>query len=56
VPLRSGRRISFLAYADGIFDLEFKAGSDFQVMEYGICLKLRERDTQFCGPPNAFGY
>jgi hypothetical protein len=54
--VRSDRRISFLAYADGIFDLEFKTGSDFQVMERGICFRLHDRNTEFCGPPNAFGY
>lgn len=53
---RPDGRISFLAYADGIFDLDFRTGSDFQVMERGICLRLRDRDEPFCGPPNVFGY
>jgi hypothetical protein len=39
-----------------VFDLDFQAGSDFQVMERGICLRLHDGDTDFCGPPNAFGY
>jgi hypothetical protein len=54
--VRPDRRIGFLAYADGVFDLDFRSGSDFQAMERGICLRLRDRDDQFCGPPNRFGY
>jgi hypothetical protein len=53
---RPDGRISFLAYADGVFDRAFRTGSDFQVMERGICLRLHDRDDQFCGPPNVFGY
>lgn len=52
--VRLDSRIAFLAYADGIFDLDFMTGSDFQVMRRGICFRLRDRDTQFCGPPDPF--
>jgi hypothetical protein len=34
------QQIAFLAYADGVFDLDFRVGSDFRVMERGICLRL----------------
>jgi Ricin-type beta-trefoil lectin domain-like len=46
--------IDFLAYADGIFDMDFTSVSDFKVMERGTCLGLR--DVAFCGPTNVFGY
>jgi hypothetical protein len=50
------RNIAFYAFADGVFDLDFRASSDFQVMERGICLRLHDHDADFCGPSNAFGY
>jgi hypothetical protein len=50
------RNIAFYAFADGVFDLDFRASSDFPVMERGICLRLRDHDVGFCGPPNKFGY
>ena len=50
------RIISFLAYADGIFDMRLQTASDFQVMERGICLRLRAGNSARCGPENVFGF
>ena len=54
--LDAGGEVRFLPHADGIFDLDFRSGSDFQIMERGICLGLHRGDTTRCGPSNAFGY
>jgi hypothetical protein len=48
--------LRFLPHPDGIFDADWADGSDFQVMERGICLGLRGGDAAFCGPRNSFGY
>ena len=50
------RKIAFFTFADGIFDRDFQTGSDFQVMERGICLALHNDSESVCGPPNEFGY
>lgn len=44
----SDRRIAFLAYADGTFDLTFRTGSDFAVMERGICNGLHDGNGSVC--------
>ena len=36
-------KIAFLPYADGVFDVDNRNGSDFKVMERGICLAARTR-------------
>jgi hypothetical protein len=47
-------RIEFLPLADGAYDEEFGTGNDFQVMERGICTRLR--GDQACGGPNTASY
>jgi hypothetical protein len=42
--------------ADGIYDLDFRDGSDWQVAERGTCLAIRNSDTAFCGTVNRFGF
>lgn len=46
--------LEFLPLFDGTFDAALSDGNDFQVMERGICLSLR--DATFCGGPNSWGY
>jgi hypothetical protein len=40
--------------ADGIFDRELVARSDFEVMEDYVCARLREREDRVCGGVNVF--
>lgn len=54
--VKSNGAIGFLPYVDGVFDLNFSAGSDFQIMERGICMHLTGMDTRFCGQINSFGF
>ena len=54
--VNGNREITFLPHPDGIFDREFRSGSDWQIMERGMCLTLRNGDTGWCGGPNIFGF
>jgi hypothetical protein len=47
-------RIEFLPLADGAYDEDFGTGNDFQVMERGICTRLR--GDQACGGPDTASY
>jgi hypothetical protein len=46
----------FLPYADGTPDIQLKDGSDFRVMERGLCYVLKQRNATFCGSANQWGY
>jgi hypothetical protein len=46
--------IDFLPLADGAYDAEFGTGNDFQVMERGICARLR--GDRLCGDRSTAAY
>ena len=47
-------RLEYLPYVDGERDEELGAGNDFQVMERGTCLGIREEEA--CGGPETGVY
>ena len=54
--INGNTEVTFLPHPDGIYDKDFQVGSDWWIMERGICMTLRNGDTSWCGGPNAFGY
>ena len=54
VETRDGRKLELLPYADGTHPAELASGSDFQVMERGICSVLR--GDVVCGDASTGAY
>lgn len=54
VQARDGYELDFLPYADGSHDADLGSGSDFQVMERGICSVLR--GDAACGDASTGAY
>jgi hypothetical protein len=51
---REGRRLEFLPFADGTRNADLGGGSDFQVMERGICTGIR--GESLCGDASTGAY